>query len=148
MSSRSTHRLAGAVLGLGLLVLAPLAQAADADLAKNKAIVQGLWNDVFIAKNVDAAAKYLRPDYIQHNPQVPAGLKGFQDYFRVAFAQMPPSMKVEVLKTVAEGDLVVTYTQFSGKDPQGKPFIGTGFDMFRIQDGMVAEHWDAIEPGP
>jgi predicted SnoaL-like aldol condensation-catalyzing enzyme len=148
MSSRSSHRLAGAVLGLGLLVLAPLAQAADNDLAKNKAVVQGLWNDVFIARNVDAATKYLRPDYIQHNPQVPSGLKGFQDYFREAFAHMPPNMKVEVLKTVAEGDLVVTYAQYSGTDPKGKPFTGTGFDMFRIKDGMIAEHWDQVEPGP
>jgi predicted SnoaL-like aldol condensation-catalyzing enzyme len=148
MSSRSSHRLAGAILGFGLLVMAPLSHAADTDLAKNKAIIQGLWNDVFIAKNADAATKYLRPDYIQHNPQVPSGLKGFQDYFRTAFAHMPPGIKVEVLKTVAEGDIVVTYTQFSGTDPQGKAFTETGFDMFRIQDGMVAEHWDAIEPGP
>jgi|HubBroStandDraft_1064217.scaffolds.fasta_scaffold00033_40 predicted SnoaL-like aldol condensation-catalyzing enzyme len=146
MSTCSHQRLAGAVFGLGLLSVAPLALAADADLAKNKALVQGFWNDVFIARNVDAASRYLRPDYIQHDPHVQSGLKAFQDFFRQAFAQTPPNFKAELVKSVAEGDLVVTYSQFSGTDPQGKPFTGTGFDMYRIQGGLIAEHWDQIEP--
>ena len=146
MNSRSTRRLAAAAFGFGLLVLAPLAQAADTDLAKNKALVQGFWNDVFVARNVDAAPRYLSPTYIQHNPHVPGGLKGFQDYFRTAFTQTPANFKFQVVKLVAEGDVVVSYNQYSGTDPQGKPFTGTGFDMFRIQNGQIAEHWDQIEP--
>jgi predicted SnoaL-like aldol condensation-catalyzing enzyme len=148
MFSRSPQRLTGAVVGLTLLCLAPLAQAADTDLAKNKAIVQGFWNDVFIARNVDASPRYLRPDYIQHDPHVPSGLIGFENFFRQTFAQTPASFKVKVDKVVAEGDLVVTYTEFTGTDPQGKPFSGTGFDMFRIQGGLIAEHWNQVEPGP
>jgi predicted SnoaL-like aldol condensation-catalyzing enzyme len=148
MSSRSPRRLAGAVFGLGLLFAAPLALAADSDLAKNKALVQGFWNDVFIARNADAAARYLRPDFVQHDPHMPQGLKGFQDYFRDAFTKAPANFKVEIQKMVAEGDLVVTYNQISGTDPKGKPFTGTGFDMFRIQNGLIAEHWDQVEPGP
>jgi predicted SnoaL-like aldol condensation-catalyzing enzyme len=149
MNARSSRRLAAAAFGFGLLVLASFAQAqaADTDLAKNKAIVQGFWNDVFVARNVDAASRYLAPSYIQHNPHVPAGLKGFQDYFRTAFQQTPANFKFQVVKLVAEGDIVVSYNQYSGTDPQGKPFTGTGFDMFRIQNGLIAEHWDQIEPG-
>ena len=146
MSSLAHRRITGAAFALALLLLAPLAQAADTDLAKNKALVLGFWNDVFIAKNVDAAPRYLRPDYIQHNPRVPSGLKGFQDFFRQAFAQTPPNFKVEVTKTVAEGDLVVTYSTFTGTDPQGKAFTGTGFDMFRIAGGLIVEHWDQVDP--
>jgi predicted SnoaL-like aldol condensation-catalyzing enzyme len=33
------------------------------------------------------AARFLRTDYIQHNPQVPTGLKGFMETFRERFAQ-------------------------------------------------------------
>ena len=147
MHSRFPRRLAAAAFGFGLLVLAPLAQAADTDPAKNKAIVQAFWNDVFIARNVDAAPRYLAPTYTQHDPHMQPGLKGFQDYFRTAFAQTPANFKAQILKMVAEGDLVVTYMQFSGSDPQGKPYTGTGFDMYRIQNGLIAEHWDQIEPG-
>jgi predicted SnoaL-like aldol condensation-catalyzing enzyme len=147
MSSPSPRRLAAA-FGLGLFLLAPVAQAADTDLAKNKALVQSFWNDVLSARNVDAATRYISPNFIQHDPQMPAGLKGFQDYFRKAFTQTPANFKTQILKTVAEGDVVVVYDQYTGTDPQGKPFTGTGFDMFRIENGMIAEHWDQVEPGP
>ena len=148
MSLSPPSRLAGAAFGLSLLLLAPLAHAADNDLAKNKALVQSFWNDVFIARNADAAARYLSPNYIQHDPHMPQGVKGFQDFFRQEFAHTPANFKIEIVKMVAEGDLVVSYNQFSGTDPQGKPFTGTGFDMFRIQNGQIAEHWDQVEPGP
>jgi predicted SnoaL-like aldol condensation-catalyzing enzyme len=147
--SRSYRLLAGAILGLALFPLAPLIQAADTDLAKNKALVEGFWNDVFIARNADAAARYLRPDYIQHNPDVPAGLKGFQDFFREQFAQpmKPADLKTPLTKIVAEGDLVMIYVEVSGTDPKsGRRFHGSNFDLFRIQDGLIAKHWDEIMP--
>jgi predicted SnoaL-like aldol condensation-catalyzing enzyme len=146
MSPRLPRRLAGAVLGLSLLALVPAAQAADNDVAANKALVQNFWKDVFIARNIDAAPRYVRPDFIQHDPHMQPGLKGFVEFFRETFAHTPPNLKIEVVKTVAEGDLVVTYNQFSGTDPQGKPFTGTGFDMFRVQGGLIAEHWSQVEP--
>jgi predicted SnoaL-like aldol condensation-catalyzing enzyme len=146
MSSCSKYWVGVAVVGFILFLAAPLALAADTDLAKNKALVLSFWKDVFIAKNVDAAPRYLRPDFVEHNPRMPPGLKGFQDTFRQAFAQTPANFKVEVTQSVAEGDRVVTYTQYSGTDPQGKPFTSTSFDMFRIQGGLIAEHWAQMPP--
>lgn len=142
MSFRPQRRLPAALIGAGLLCLAPLAQAADTDIARNKALVQGFWNDVFIARKADAAAKYMKPDYVEHDPHVRGGLKGFQDFIRQEYGQPPPTLKEQLLNIVAEGDLVVTYTQFSFTDPQGKPVTGTNFHMYRIKDGMIAEHWD------
>ncbi|HVJ54660.1 MAG TPA: ester cyclase [Aliidongia sp.] len=135
--------LAGTFCTVGLTVAA---QAADNDVAKNKAIVQGFWRDVLIAKNVDAAPRYLKPDYQQHNPHEPNGLIGFENFFRDVFQHTPPNFKLEIVKMVGEGDIVVTYNKFSGTGPDGKPFEGTGFDMFRIQDGLIAEHWDQVDP--
>ena len=137
--------LAGAVCAIGLTAAA---QAADTDLAKNKAIVQGFWRDVLIAKNVDAAPRYLRPDYQQHNPHEPNGLIGFENFFRDVFQHTPAGFKLDIVKIVAEGDLVVTYNHYSGTGPDGKSFEGSGFDMFRIQGGLIAEHWDQVEPEP
>ena len=98
-----------------------------------------------VGRDVDAAPKFLRPDYIQHNPQVPTGLKGFMDTFRERFAQkLPADYKRELLNVVAENELVVVYvrqTWTSSKD--GQHHQALGFDMFRVQDGMIAEHWDA-----
>jgi predicted SnoaL-like aldol condensation-catalyzing enzyme len=44
--------------------------------ARNKALVRDFYTTVLIGRN-DAASRSLRPDYIQHNPDVPTGLKGF-----------------------------------------------------------------------
>lgn len=150
MSYRLHQRVAGtgfalALLFLALLLSGTLAQAADTDLAKNKALVQAFWNEVLIGRNVDAASRYVRADFVQHDPLLPSGLKPFQDILRKDFAQRPADFKLEVTKLVAEGDLVVTYTQVSGKDPQGKPFTGAGFDMFRIEGGLIVEHWNQVD---
>ena len=119
-------------------------------LVRNKQLVADLYRDVFGKMDVEAASRYLRKDYIQHNPRVPTGLKGFQTFFREMFAHASPEMKasfkLEVLHVVAEGDLVVIHTHQSGTGPDGKPFDVTGFDLFRVQDAMIAEHWDASAP--
>jgi predicted SnoaL-like aldol condensation-catalyzing enzyme len=119
-------------------------------LVRNKQLLADFYRDVFGKMDVEAASRYLREDYIQHNPHVPTGLKGFQTFFRERFAQasreMKASFKLEVLHVVAEGDLVVMHTHQSGIGPDGKPFDVTGFDLFRVQDAMIAEHWDASAP--
>jgi predicted SnoaL-like aldol condensation-catalyzing enzyme len=127
----------------------PLEPAGDT-LVRNKQLVADFYRDVFAKMDVEAASRFLRQDYIQHNPHVPTGLKGFQTYFREMFAQASPAMKasfkLEVLHVVAEGDLVVIHTHQSGSGPDGKPFDVTGFDLFRVRDAMIAEHWDASAP--
>ena len=111
--------------------------------ARNKAVVRDFYTTVFIGRNIDAAPKFLRPDYIQHNPQVPTGLKGLMDTFRPIAKQMPSDYKRELVNVVGDNDIVVVYVRqtWTGKD--GQHHQALGFDMFRVQDGMIAEHWDA-----
>jgi predicted SnoaL-like aldol condensation-catalyzing enzyme len=132
--------------GLMLILIATVQSVAadDALTGRNKEIVRNFYTMVLIGRDVDAAPKFLRPDYIQHNPQVPTGLKGFMDAFRERFAQkLPPDYKRELLNVVGDNDMVVTYVRqtWTGKDAQHHQALG--FDMFRVQDGMIAEHWDA-----
>jgi predicted SnoaL-like aldol condensation-catalyzing enzyme len=138
--------LAGIFSVVLLLGVAPRpASAEEALTTQNKEIVRNFYTTVLIGRNVDAAPKFLRPDYIQHNPQVPTGLKGFMDAFRERFAQpLPADYKRELLNVVGDNDIVVVYvrqTWTSSKD--GQHHQAYGFDMFRVQDGMIAEHWDA-----
>src|SRR5215468_7100869 len=140
---------AGRLLGIliSLFTLSTFAQPAWADealTARNKAVVRDFYTTVLIGRDVDAAPRFMRPDYIQHNPQVPTGLKGFMDTFRARFAlPLPPDYKRELLNVIGEKDMVVIYTRqtWTGKD--GQHHQALGFDMFRVQDGLIAEHWDA-----
>ena len=96
---------------------------------------------MLINRDVDAAPRFLRPDYIQHNPNVPTGLNGFMDTFRARFAQpLPAEYKHELLNIVAENDLVVIYVRQTWTSKDGKHHQALGFDMFRVQDGKIAEH--------
>ena len=131
-------------IALALLGLAQMAFADDALTARNKSLVRDFYTTVLIHRDVDAAPRFLRPDYIQHNPKVPTGLKGFMDTFRGRFAQqLPADYKRELLNVVAENDLVVIYVRQTWTSRDGKQNKALGFDMFRVQDGKIAEHWDA-----
>ena len=127
-----------------LVVLVQSAWANESVTARNKALVRDFYTTVLINRDLDAAPRFLRPDYIQHNPRVPTGLKGFMDTFRARFAKpLPADYKRELLRVVAEDDIVVIYVRQSWSTRDGKRKQGLGFDMFRIQDGKIAEHWDA-----
>ena len=105
---------------LGLLIVATQsAWADDALTARNKEVVRNFYTTVLIGRDVDAAPKFLRPDYIQHNPQVPTGLKGFMDTFRERFSHpLPPDYKRELLNVIGDNDIVVTYVRQTWTTPK------------------------------
>ena len=118
--------------------------ADEALTTRNKAVVRDFYTTVLIGRDVEAAPRFLRPDYIQHNPQVPTGLKGFMDTFRERFAQkLPPDYKRELLNVIGDNEMVVVYVRQTWTGRDGQHHQALGFDMFRVQDGMIAEHWDA-----
>jgi len=122
----------------------PVVRADEALTERNKDLVRDFYTTVLISRNLDAAARFLRADYIQHNPQVPTGLKGFMDTFRERFAQkLPSDYKRELLNVVGDNDMVVVYVRQTWTGRDGQRHQALGFDMFRVQDGMIAEHWDA-----
>jgi predicted SnoaL-like aldol condensation-catalyzing enzyme len=126
------------------LGLAQTTYADEALTARNKALVREFYTIVLISRQVDAAPQFLRADYIQHNPNVPTGLKGFMDTFRERFAQkLPPDYKRELLNVVGENDMVIIYVRQTWTSHDGQHKQALGFDMFRVQDGKIAEHWDA-----
>jgi predicted SnoaL-like aldol condensation-catalyzing enzyme len=127
-----------------LIIGGQSARADEGLTTRNKALVREFYTTVLISRDVDAAPRFLRPDYIQHNPQVPTGLTGFMDTFRARFAQkLPSDYKRELLNVIGENDMVVVYVRqtWTGRDAQLHQALG--FDMFRVQDGKIAEHWDA-----
>ena len=106
--------------------------ADDALTARNKEVVRNFYATVLIDRDVDAAPKFLRPDYIQHNPQVPTGLKGFMDTFRERFSQkLPPDYKRELLNVIGDNDMVVVYVRWTGKD--GRHHQALEFECFAFQ---------------
>jgi predicted SnoaL-like aldol condensation-catalyzing enzyme len=118
----------------------------DPALAANKRLVYDFWREVFEAGQMDLAPKYLAEGYIQHNPTVPTGRAAFVDYFQKSRKPKPvePKITAPVVSIVAEGDYVVLGFVRTQPDPAdaGRTFTTTWFDMFRLENGKIAEHWD------
>ncbi len=118
----------------------------DARLAANKRLVYDFWREVFEAGHMELAQKYLAETYIQHNPNVRTGRAAFIDFFsrNVTPKAIEPRVSAPLVAIVAEGDLVVLAFMREASDPKdpAKKYTTTWFDMFRIQGGKIAEHWD------
>ena len=85
--------------------------------------------------------------YIQHNPNVPTGRQGFIDFFS-KFAKARPivaTIKGPLIAIVAEGDRVVLSFKDVRPDPKtpSKNYTTTSFEMLRVENGKIAEHWDS-----
>ena len=123
-----------------------LLASADTRLAANKRLVYDFWREVFEGGHMELAEKYLAEGYIQHNPNVATGRAGFVDAFSKWVKPKPIEAKVKapLVAITAEGDLIILSFVREGVDPKDatKKYTTTWFDMFRIEAGKIAEHWD------
>jgi predicted SnoaL-like aldol condensation-catalyzing enzyme len=119
-------------------------ESSDPQLKANKKLVWDMWRTFLVARHIDEADKFLAPEYHQHNPNAETGLAGVKAYFS---AQKRPPTDVPdhidgLVSMVAERDLVTLALAREYKDKDGKPYTTTWFDMFRIANGKIVEHWD------
>jgi predicted SnoaL-like aldol condensation-catalyzing enzyme len=128
-----------------------LLESAHPRLAANKRLVFDMYRNVIDANREELADLYIAEDYIQHNPNVATGREAIKP-FLASRDDVPiePSLRAPLVASVAEGDLVVQAVMFEHPDPRhvGRTYTSTGFDMFRIEDGMLVEHWDAATKAP
>jgi len=123
-----------------------LLNGSDAKAVANKRLVYDFWREVFEGGHMELAEKYMAESYVQHNPNVPTGRAAFVDFFSKFAKPKPiePKIKAPLVAIVAEGDLVILAFAREGTDPKDstRRYTTKWFDMFRIENGKIAEHWD------
>jgi len=110
----------------------------------NKALVAQFVDDILVNGRLDRLAGYFAGDaYVQHNPQIANGLSGLGTAL-AAMAKAGITMKYDTVhKVLGEGNfvLVVSEGSFGGKPT-------AFYDLFRVENGKIAEHWDTLETIP
>lgn len=111
--------------------------------SKNKALVQSFVETILIKGEFNRIGEFYRPDIIQHNPfidnTIPGLVKGIQ-----ALQQQGITLQIDKIhRVLGEGNFVLVLSE--GKFA-GKPTAF--FDLFRVEQGLVAEHWDVLQEIP
>ncbi|MFI9489653.1 nuclear transport factor 2 family protein [Promicromonospora sp. NPDC052451] len=101
-------------------------------------IVVGATERLFNQKDLTAVDDLFGPVYVQHSALAPDGIEGL----RGLVSGLSESAGYELVRALADQDLVVTHGVFSGFAPV--PLIG--YDVWRVRDGRIVEHWDALGP--
>jgi len=125
---------------------AALLASPDPKLAAGKRLVYDMYRIVLQAGLWQRAGEFIREDYVQHNPNAGQGLAGVQDYIRKTRPERPIQDKLELplINLIAEGPYVMTAFVRPEKDAAGETYYSTWFDLYRIEDGKIAEHWDPM----
>jgi len=111
---------------------------AESKEARNKALVLKAFDTLFNKRDYAAAEHLWSPNYIQHSAHIEPGREGLINLIK----RLPPTLKYEPGTIVAEGDLVIVHGRFSAF---GAPVNWIAADIVRIEDGILAEHWDVIQ---
>ncbi len=112
--------------------------------ASNKQVVKDLLQNVFMKGQMDKIATYINPTkYLQHNPNVPDGLDGLGSAMKMMAEQGMMMEYSKIHKVLGEGNFILTLSEGKlGKEPTAY------YDLFRLENGQIVEHWDVIAPIP
>ena len=147
------------VLALGMLggaaLLAASRGAFGAQDCAAEAVGTALLDKYLAAVNAHDTSSFGQihtESYIQHSGRGPSGLPAQIENFRGLFARMP-DVQAKVEDRVIAGDKVVARMSFSathtqplqGIAPTGRRFTLRTIDIWRVENGKFAEHWDIVD---
>jgi steroid delta-isomerase-like uncharacterized protein len=121
--------------------------------SENKQVVRRLYEEVFNGRDLAQLDQLAVPDYIEHDP-LPgqgSGIRGLKDRVTALIEGLDPTFTIE--DVIAEDDrVVVRWTNtgtnvgdFLGIPATGRSFSVPGIDIYRLDEGKLAEHWHVVD---
>jgi predicted ester cyclase len=156
LTSNLYYKVLSLLIGSVALSIAPASHAADTPGGSQEHVAKGLVAKYAALKNAKDASKMAEiytDNYLERSGRNPSGIAAVTQNWQQQFAAMP-DLQITVHDVIASGDKVVarvTYSAkhttpfFAGIAPTGKSLsIGT-IDIWRIENGKFAEHWDQVD---
>jgi predicted SnoaL-like aldol condensation-catalyzing enzyme len=131
------------LVALLLALVTPAAADTPEEEANKKAVLE-FYDKALNQKDFAAAAKFLGPRYVQHNPNAADGIEGFRRFIEFRREKFP-NARSEVKRAFADGDFVILHVHsIRAPGERGVAIV----DIFRLENGKVVEHWDVVQPVP
>ena len=105
---------------------------------RNRALVLEAFDALFNRRDYAAALRFWSSDYIQHSAHIAPGRDGLFELVKAS----PPDMRYENGLAIAGGEYVMLHGRFSNIGQAADWIVA---DIVRIEDGLLAEHWDVIQ---
>ncbi len=114
-------------------------------LDANKKLVSEFYQSLYGDKDSNAIDKYVADNIIEHNPIIKDGKEWLKDATR-PFLSNPhiEKTKIDIKHIAADGDMV--WLLVKDVAPNGKVFARV--NIFRVENGKIAEAWKVAEPVP
>lgn len=103
-----------------------------------KAFVLEAFDTLVNRRDSAVGQRFWSPDYIQHSAHIPPGREGLFNLVKAS----PPDRRHENALTVADGDYVMLHGRLSSTE---LPANRITVDIVRLQDELIAEHWDVVQ---
>ena len=129
-----------------MVIAAAAAATCQPGPAAHRQLIADFYREALVEKQPKAAfEKYMTADFVEHKPDVPLGTRAATAEFLDELIKSMPDPKWEVLRIVADGDLVALHARFT--PAAGAPAYAIA-DFFRVKDCRIAEHWDVVAGPP
>lgn len=109
-------------------------------IANNKELAKQFFQVAFIDYDVERTLTLITDEYVQHNPMVPSGAEPFVQILPILKEQ---DMKFTNRRLIADEEYVVSHNVVGNVPITGFQNVVT-FDVWRVEDGKLAEHWDNV----
>jgi predicted SnoaL-like aldol condensation-catalyzing enzyme len=111
---------------------------------KNLKAVLDFYDVVINGQQYSRVYEFVDKNYIQHKPEVEDGPEGLLDFLRWIYSQSPQH-KARIIRSFVDGDYVILHVHvINGAEAKDIAVM----DIFRVENGMLMEHWDVASPVP
>ena len=116
----------------------------DSSAEGSRNLVISFYTEALVEKQVRSGfERYVSPRLVEHKPDVPAGDRAVVIDFLENIVREVPDAQWEIIRTIAEKDLVFLHARFTPA-PGAPPYAIA--DVFRVENCQIVEHWDVVGP--